>query len=164
MPQLGRTPLAPERQYEKCCPRCQVTKPLNQFFKTGRATLGHARDVSAYCKPCAVQVGKEQRARNPHVYLGYRIRRNLKKYGMTPESYEEMLIAQGRRCAICGTTEPGGRSNMNGEVRFKVDHDHTTGAVRGLLCGLCNSGLGHFRDDVAVMARAIAYIEESKEK
>ena len=54
-------------------------------------------------------------------------------------------------CAICG----GPSDPKQG---FKVDHDHETGHVRGLLCSNCNFGIGHFRDDPEVIARAIAYV------
>lgn len=57
-------------------------------------------------------------------------------YGITPEQYDAMLVAQDGRCAlfqVCGSTEPGGRWN-----RWHVDHDHVTGKVRGLLCNDCN--------------------------
>lgn len=140
---------------EKPCGRCGVVKPLDAFYSGGRDRSTGAR--TSYCKPCAKEWQRERRALRPEMFQVFRLRRNLKRYGMTPESYEERLIAQGRRCAICATDQPGG----NG--RFHVDHCHSTGKIRGLLCTTCNTGLGHFGDDVALMARAIAYIEESKE-
>lgn len=69
-------------------------------------------------------------------------RRNaLKKYGITPEDYDRMLKEQGG-CAICGATEPGGRGK-----NFHVDHCHSTGRVRGLLCHHCNVGIGMLREN-----------------
>ena len=78
-------------------------------------------------------------------------------YGITIEDYEAMLDAQDGRCAIsaCDATEPGGRGGWH------VDHDHVTGKVRGLLCTNCNSGLGRFRDDPAVLRAAADYLERS---
>lgn len=73
-----------------------------------------------------------------------------KQYGLTPDQVDEM--AQGG-CKICGTVEWAGRHN-----RPHVDHDHKTGAVRGILCWECNTGLGKFRDDPATLERAIAYL------
>jgi hypothetical protein len=65
------------------------------------------------------------------------------RYGTKLTVYQEMLAAQRGRCAICGE-EPGRR-------RFHLDHDHTSGAVRGLLCGPCNHLLGNCRDDPAIL-------------
>jgi hypothetical protein len=162
--QLNRVYMSAERQYEKTCPMCKVTKPLAEFKKSGRVVAEPARDVYSYCKPCALERDREWRRRNPDKKRAYTLRNNLLKYGITPEQYNELLLAQGRRCAICGTDEPGNKKNSAGETRFAVDHDHETQKVRGLLCSFCNNGIGHFRDDVALMARAIAYLEESKEK
>jgi hypothetical protein len=63
--------------------------------------------------------------------------RNLRQlYGISAQQYAAMLTAQGGRCAICRTDKPGGAR------RFPVDHCHTTGKVRGLLCVRCNANLG----------------------
>lgn len=82
-------------------------------------------------------------------------RQKLARYGLTEADYEEMLAAQGGGCMICGSLEA-----MKGrpDVSFRVDHDHTTGAVRGLLCAPCNSGLGHFKDNPDLLMRAAAYL------
>jgi hypothetical protein len=83
--------------------------------------------------------------------------RLLKKYGITIDQYEAMLQQQGGRCAICGTSEPG--VTVGGHLTiFRVDHCHTTGAVRGLLCNRCNSGLGHLGDDPARVEAALRYL------
>lgn len=74
-------------------------------------------------------------------------------YGITPEQFAEMLAAQGNACAICRTTEPGGKGGWH------VDHCHDGGQIRALLCHHCNLGLGHFKDDINRMLAAIAYLE-----
>lgn len=63
----------------------------------------------------------------------------------------QMLVTQMTCCAICRCTLLGGKATH-------VDHDHYTGAVRGLLCSRCNRGLGFFCDDPRLLARAIAYL------
>lgn len=75
------------------------------------------------------------------------------KYGLTLEEYEAMLAKQGGKCAICCTSEWPGRHN-----RPHVDHCHTTGRVRGILCTSCNSGLGRFRDRIDLLEAAIVYL------
>jgi hypothetical protein len=70
-------------------------------------------------------------------------------YGLTYEAFESMLAAQSGQCALCA------------KPMFPphVDHDHVTGKIRSLLCGLCNRGLGHFKDDPAVLTAAAAYVQ-----
>lgn len=65
-----------------------------------------------------------------------------------------MLARQGGRCAICETGEPGGAKNV-----FQVDHDHATGAIRGLLCFRCNNGISCFADSLSVLKGAVSYLE-----
>lgn len=79
-------------------------------------------------------------------------RATLKRYGITVQRYDELLTEQGGGCAVCGVTEQG-----NGRL-LAVDHDHDTGAVRGLLCGPCNAGVGMFQDSPALLAAAITYL------
>lgn len=77
------------------------------------------------------------------------------KYGLSQQEYEDMLRVQGGKCAICLTEKPGGQGGFN------VDHCHTTGKVRGLLCTTCNFGLGQFKDSTAYLKSAIIYLEKS---
>jgi hypothetical protein len=74
------------------------------------------------------------------------------KYGMTREEARERY---GDRCMICGVLdgEAGGRHGT-----LAVDHDHKTGAVRGLLCSECNYGLGKFRDNPVLLRAALRYL------
>ncbi len=74
---------------------------------------------------------------------------HLRKYGITPEVYETMLIEQRGVCAICGGVD---------SRKLAVDHCHSTGRVRGLLCGTCNRGLGNFRDSTELLERAKGYL------
>lgn len=89
-------------------------------------------------------------AENPRLRPDQHLR---KTYGITLEDYERMHAEQGGVCAICKKDAPGGRGK-----RFHVDHDHQTGAVRGLLCHQCNVSLGAFEENVDVMRAAVDYI------
>ena len=84
--------------------------------------------------------------------------RDLRVYGLTPEQYTELVYAQRGVCAIClkAEIETGNGGGVRG---LAVDHDHETGQVRGLLCRRCNVGLGHFKDDPALLRLATAYLE-----
>lgn len=77
----------------------------------------------------------------------------MNKYGMTQDDYDAILVAQDGACAICGTSEPGG-----GNAYFHIDHDHETGAIRGLLCKSCNLGIGHARESVDILMAMAAYL------
>lgn len=87
---------------------------------------------------------------------------NLKKYGMTPDDYYQMLEEQGGRCAICKVEE------CKTGTRFSVDHDHgcctkpkTCGSCnRGLLCRTCNVGIGNLQDSIEILKNAINYLEK----
>ena len=77
------------------------------------------------------------------------------RYGITEEDYQLMLEDQHHLCPICRRFLPG---YYDSDLCAPVDHDHATGAVRGILCGNCNTGLGMFRDRVAYLQRAIQYL------
>ena len=76
-----------------------------------------------------------------------------KKYNVTVEWYDTQLKAQNGKCLICESTEGGGRSST-----LHVDHDHKTEAVRGLLCRSCNTGIGLFKENTALLKKAIEYV------
>lgn len=73
------------------------------------------------------------------------------EYGLTIEQFNAMIIAQDNKCAICG-----GHSTTH--KNLTIDHCHTTGKVRDLLCQNCNSGLGHFKDDPDKLIAAAKYL------
>lgn len=98
----------------------------------------------------------EWRKKNPDRVRYFNDLHHLKKYDMTPEQYRAMYEAQGGKCACCGTDEPGPRGK-----RLHVDHDHTTGKVRGLVCHHCNLGIGHLGDSLEGVERAVAYLRRN---
>jgi hypothetical protein len=75
----------------------------------------------------------------------YHLRR---RYGLEPEDVDAMIEVQGGMCPICEK-----------RPAVHVDHDHATGRVREILWELCNDALGAFRDDPAIISKAIAYLE-----
>ena len=85
-------------------------------------------------------------------------KRHLKlTYGLTVEAYNAMVRAQGGLCAIC--VGPPTRT-PRGTYRLVVDHRHSTGAVRSLLCGNCNVAIGHMRENPSLLRRAADYLEK----
>lgn len=75
------------------------------------------------------------------------------RYGLSIAKYDDMVTAQDNKCGICGTAGGDTRS-----TRLFVDHNHTTGEVRGLLCSGCNTAIGILEKDAVFLARAIGYL------
>lgn len=108
---------------------------------------------------------REWRKKNPDKYMKYDEKRDkekareqawLRRYGTTRDWYNNKLEEQGGTCAICGTSEV----QRKGHTHFHIDHCHGTGKVRGLLCDLCNRGLGYFKDNRELLRTAALYLEE----
>jgi hypothetical protein len=119
-----------------------------------------AREFWRHCAGCASNP-KNAEPGAPHLSLmGDSVKSQrkykLKKYGLTEEMYEKMLAEQDGKCAICRNA-PDQNSHPN--QRFlSVDHDHTTGRVRGLLCANCNHMIGKCHDDPALLIKAVEYL------
>lgn len=79
-------------------------------------------------------------------------RRKLRKYGLTEQEYQQLLIDQAYRCAIC--------LQLKEQIRdWHVDHCHESGKVRGILCHHCNLMLGNARDNILILQSGIKYLE-----
>lgn len=137
----------------KTCTKCGEERPVEQFLKRESGRAG----VRPECKGCQAEYQKGYR----RVIRGAIQRRySLKKhYGITVEQYNEMFSAQSGKCAICDTHA----TDLPSPGILCVDHDHDTGVVRALLCGLCNKGIGIFKEDQFLLERAISYLKAHKE-
>ena len=93
---------------------------------------------------------RERRKEHPEKSREFALKRN---YKMTLGQFDELFIAQGGVCAICGLGPSGKRRHLT------VDHDHTTGKVRALLCGPCNVALGNAKDNPKILRAAAEYVE-----
>jgi hypothetical protein len=163
---------------KKRCNKCGEVKPLNEFYAMRGMRDGHRND----CIECSKAAKRARQARNPVPYrerarqwaadnperraayqAEYRGRPEVKRrarnayflrtYGVTADEVDKMLDAQNGRCAICGV-RPERLASMH------IDHDHDRGHLRGLLCVSCNQGLGQFRDDPALLLRAVVYLRQ----
>ena len=79
----------------------------------------------------------------------------FRKYGVTREWY---VIEAAKGCAICKT--PLSSESKVKRERGHIDHNHTTGKARGVLCDLCNKGLGQFKDNITVLQSAVEYLRK----
>lgn len=148
----------------KTCTRCGETKPIDDYWNQRARPDGKA----PWCKACQAAWKAEYRQKNREAELAkdrersrrWRARNDKSEqtrrllYGMSPGQYDQMLADQGGVCAICGKAPTGTGSRS----KLRVDHCHTSGRVRGLLCNSCNLAVGNFRDDPEIMRKAIEYL------
>jgi hypothetical protein len=80
-----------------------------------------------------------------------------KRYGISWEQYTKLKNEQNSCCAICN-------QKIGENTKIHVDHCHATGLVRGLLCGGCNIGLGHFKENIESLKSAVLYLKKYNSK
>jgi len=129
----------PQHVYKKNCPKCNTWLPFSDFNADRNIKDG----LTSYCKSCRSKIGKEYRP------SGSWRKQNLRRVGMTPQRYDQMLAEQGGVCKVCKQPETRKRPwSKNGEINpLAVDHDHKTGEARALLCSHCNTSLGKLGED-----------------
>lgn len=118
------------------CPNCRYVLPrTDEFFSKSKLDRCTELSVQCVCRSC--QRGAQ--------------------YGISGHQFEALRIVQSDKCAGCGKTdsESGGRW-----PRLHVDHDHTTGAVRGLLCGTCNYAVGAVYDSSSNLRNLASYLDD----
>jgi hypothetical protein len=150
----------------KRCAKCRTAKPVLEFGVDSQKSDGRL----SWCRLCANTYYREKHKGNK-AYSQYQMdyrkstperkekwTRSRRKthfksnFGITLEQWEEMKEAQGNKCAICRT------AFTSNTKRIQVDHDHTTGQVRDLLCYKCNTLLGQCDDSIDVLQAAISYL------
>lgn len=138
----------------RVCKVCGISKSLQEFGKSKR---GEKFWYGRQCKFCRNKEYMEIYYQN-HEERKKLLRQKVRKlyYGITEEDFQQMLLDQNYKCAICNADSPGGRGNWH------VDHCHDTGKVRGLLCHCCNTGLGLFKDNEDLLLKARNYLHECK--
>ena len=116
----------------KVCSCCGAEKPISEYYKKDAKT----DRLDSTCKACRVIQSRER------------------SLGVTEAQYKAMYIEQAGRCGICRQ-----RLYSKRYKAFAVDHCHSSGKIRGLLCTRCNTGLGLFKDDPTALQRAIDWIK-----
>ncbi len=127
------------------CKRCETKRPIEDFYKHSQYKDGRM----SWCKFC--HNDKVRDTYDPEKRKNYHLKH---LYGITLEDYNEKLERQGGGCAICGIKIPGG----NGK-HFYVDHNHTTGQVRDLLCHNCNFVIGYAKEDIEILRAVARYLD-----
>lgn len=146
MPQVFKPRVRPS---EKRCSRCGTVRLAREFSPSKQTpTL-----LDAYCRHCRREIYRLQYQSHRQRFLDGQRERGFKwRTGMTRARRAEILREQGHKCAICSALDGVGRAEL------VVDHDHATGRFRALICHRCNTGIGLFMDDPALLALAIAYL------
>jgi hypothetical protein len=161
----------------KTCRDCRISKPLDEFYSSKGGRDGRRPE----CKACNLATRQAKYRENPGPYIERtrkwqrenpdRVRANMerfkaagkrtvsnrkshlkRKYGLTLQEFDALLASQGGGCAICGRPDAD-----------NVDHDHTTGRVRGILCFNCNVAIGQLEDDEDRLAAAMTYVTRNDE-
>jgi hypothetical protein len=103
--------------------------------------------------------GKKWRDANPDFVRNHHLKQS---YGITLEQYNQMFKNQNGVCAICGNPETKIDKQLNKLRVLSVDHNHTTGQIRGLLCDRCNLGIAFFKDNAEILNRASKYLNKGR--
>lgn len=120
-----------EKPSSRTCTKCKKTKSTTDFYLR---TYNETKRSLSVCKECMLSRHKNT------VY---------KKYKLTEKEYQDLFNDCDGCCKICEKKL----------TKIYIDHDHKTNKVRGLLCLHCNTALGFFKDNIALMKKAITYVE-----
>lgn len=156
----------------KKCTKCGVEKPLSEFNKKSSTKTG----FDLWCKACKSVAHKNWILANPQKRKEAKKRANdwntenkdrrkiivqknnyKKRYGLTVDQKQQLVDSQAQKCAIC-------KNDLKNAHDVCVDHNHETGAVRGILCRKCNLGLGHFKDNALFLKSAVKYLKKYNAK
>jgi len=149
----------------KICYRCGNDKPLSSFREDNRYPQGY-RHVCKECTSTDQNKKRRQRWRTDRLYRNRsnenRISTHLMvQYGVTLVEYNALLLEQKGVCAICGNEQKltYGRHKKG---RLCIDHNHSTGIIRGLLCHNCNAAIGLMKENIEILQNAINYLNKNK--
>jgi hypothetical protein len=139
------------------CSKCHKDKPETlEYFPGHKKTVN---GLSSWCRVCNVAYTSNWKRNNQVKEKTNRRRLSLQRlYGITLEQYDEFLLSQNGGCKICERKDTGSSRCKF----FHVDHDHTTGKVRGLLCNNCNRGIGYLADSPERLLKAAEYVRENQ--
>lgn len=146
----------------KKCSKCKTLKDFSQYSPSHGG-------LTSWCKKCKSYAESERRKANPELVRkqardarnanprSYRSLNLKKSFGINIDQYELMLKKQNNVCAICRLPETVTRK---GKVKnLAVDHNHSSGEIRSLLCQFCNQALGLVRENFDVILNMAKYVQ-----
>ncbi len=132
------------------CKACMCEKKRQRYRADPGPYIRRAQEWQRENRERHLEAQRRRRsARGPAEKRGERDLHLSRQYGLTQDDFEFLLVAQAGRCAICDRAVGSA---------LHVDHDHSSGRVRGLLCGSCNRAMGLFHEDAARFEAAGAYL------
>lgn len=145
----------------KRCNKCKELKLKSCFGNKTKSKDG----LEIWCKDCKKIQRFDRKDRQSIIQREwYNLKKIDKKYiknksliakfGISLDQYESMLLSQGSKCAICLTPQ----NDLS--LMLCVDHDHSTGKIRGLLCHKCNTGIGLLGDSIDNLSNACIYLKQ----
>ena len=135
------------KEYNKTHPRVLTSEQRAEYNQRRRERYASDPEYREKLKAAAKSVPSAQPERRKPSRL-------KESFGITMEQFQGMQEAQEGKCAICGVKATGSKRTDH----LFVDHCHTTGTIRGLLCNNCNFGLGHFKDNPELLTKAADYL------
>ena len=133
------------------CRTCKETKEETEFYKVGGCkSRPNRKGISKECKVCSRVRTKRNSTPKSRRYNMVKF-----KFGIAKEEYDQLL----EEFPVCANPNCRKEFGLN---EPHVDHCHTTGKIRGLLCSGCNIGLGHCREDANILRGLASYIENFK--
>jgi len=131
----------------KECVHCGLTKPLTDFPIGKRCKDGH----KGRCKECVKLFVKSRGYKNRSLPPEIQHRNDIaRKYGLLPVEERRLLHLANHQCQVCSN-----------KTDLTIDHNHVTGAIRGILCRKCNSALGLVKDDAELLLKLIGYLKNA---
>lgn len=130
------------------CPGCDAFRALSDFGKKSNSKYG----VMEKCRNCLKKERSTDKQKQRRFFY-----HKKKNYGVTQKEYIFLYEKQKGKCALCG--DPGEAIHKGVKIGLYLDHCHTTGKVRGLLCRSCNTGIGNLKDNIELLKAAIVYLE-----
>lgn len=144
--------------------RVEVKECKGCLAKLAKTEFGPAKQgkegLNSRCRACCNAKYKSWLANNPDKRKRYRRATTIKSYGISVEEHKDLLNAQDSLCAICKQPETTKRKGK--VMELAIDHCHTSGKVRGLLCNNCNRALGLLLDNPDIAQSAADYLRSFK--
>jgi hypothetical protein len=144
------------RPHQKYCKECRPAMVARGKIKWQHKD--YAKNPEKY-RSRAMHQSKARKIKNPQKWSA-RVRRvNLRaKWGITLQQLNQMFAKQNNKCAICDSALSMGMG------KHAIDHDHKTDKIRQILCFRCNLILGHCKDSIDILLKAVEYLKKWENK
>lgn len=135
-----------------------MSEVQSYYERNKEAVLRRNKEWRDNNKERMAELNKQSRLKHRLVFNERaRKRHYTTKYGITIEERNALLFSQNNKCAACGTVDPGAKQG------WAVDHNHTTGRVRGILCQPCNRAIGHAKENIHRLKALVVYLEQNND-